>query len=502
MSATAMKGTKDFLKRDPKPGVTLCSLIAGKRLPNAMIRETKQAIAMARKFNEEVVEPRALELDLKKMEDPDYLPWDLVEEANRRGFFTHFEPKIFGGKGVNLPAMSYFCEELASKCVGIANVVAVHYLGVATLVATWNIRLINELMRDAAEGERLGEPRIMSMAITEPAVGTDVCETKLLNKSDAAFRIDKVDGGYLVNGMKHFISNGHFSKWQIVFGYEDLSKPAESVVILAIKSGTKGFSLGRQERKMGQKACPASELLFDDCFVPDEYVCYSPDQARKLRCPLIESNQQLVDYLSTASRPGVASFATGVARGAYEVALEFARDTEVGGKQLIDHEWAQMQLAEMYTNVVMARLTYQEGNYANGLYGMFKMLQAKPIFYATKYTPKPILDIFMSPILNMPLSTWMFRTLNYDLWKKEHQCIADGYTSIAKVGATDLGLKNCQLALQLMGQAGLRHDCKAEKHLRDSKLLQIYEGPNEINKLIIFKSMISNLVPNTTMFDE
>jgi acyl-CoA dehydrogenase len=274
------------------------------------------------------------------------------------------------------------------------------------------------------------------------------------------------------------------------------------VVILAVKSGTKGFSLGRQERKMGQKACPASELLFDDCFVPDEYVCYSPDQARKLRRPLIESNQQLVDYLSTASRPGVASFATGVARGAYEVALEFARDTEVAGQQLIDHEWAQMLLADMYKNVVMARLTYQEGNYANGLYGMFKMLQAKPIFYATKYTPKPILDLFMSPILNMPLSTWMFRTLNFDLWKNEHQRIADGFTSIAKIAATDLGLKNCQLALQLMGQAGLRHDGTAEKHLRDSKLLQIYEGPNEINKLIVFKSMISNLVPNACMFDE
>jgi acyl-CoA dehydrogenase len=502
MSMTATKGQRDFLKQDPKPDITMCSMISGNRLPKLMLRETKKAVALARKFNEEVVEPRALELDLQKMEDPDYLPWDLVEEANRRGFFTLFEPKIFGGQGLNLPAMSYFCEELASKCVGIANVVAVHYLGVATLVATWHIRLMNRLMRDAAEGEKTGKPAIMAMAITEPAVGTDVCEMKLLNKSEAAFRIERVNGGYLVNGMKHFISNGHFAKWCIVFGYSDLAKPAESVVILAIESGTKGFSLGRQERKMGQKACPASELLFDDCFVPDEYVCFSPEQARKLKRPVIESNQMLVDYLSTASRPGVASFGTGVARGAYEEALRFARDTEVAGKPLIDHEWAQMLLADMYMNMVMARLTYIEGNYANGLYGMFKMLQAKPIYYMTKFTPKPILDTFMSPILDMPLSTWMFRKMNYDMWKPQHQGIVDGLSSIAKIGATDLGLKNCQLALQMLGQAGLRHDGKVEKHLRDSKLLQIYEGTNEINKLILFKSMISNLVPNTCMFDE
>ena len=260
MSMTAVKERTRISEKDPKPDVTMCSLISGKKLPRAMIRETKKAIALARRFNEEVVEPRALELDLKKMEDPDYLPWDLVEEANRRGFFTLFEPKIFGGQGINLPAMSYFSEELASSCVGIANLVAVHYLGVATLVATWNVRLMNRLMRDAAEGERTGKPCIMAMAITEPAVGTDVCEMELLNKSDAAFRIERVDGGYLLNGMKHFISNGHFATWNIVFGYEDLKKPAESVVILAVKAGTKGFPSAGRSGRWGRRRAPRASL--------------------------------------------------------------------------------------------------------------------------------------------------------------------------------------------------------------------------------------------------
>jgi acyl-CoA dehydrogenase len=502
MSITATADERELLRKDPRPEVTMCSMVAGKRLPAAVYRETRKVVALARKFNEEVVAPRTLQLDLQKMEDPDYLPWDIIEEANRRGFFTLFEPKIFGGQGISLPAMSYFCEELASRCVGIANLVAVHYLGVATLVATWNVRLMNRLMRDAADGERTGKPTIMAMAITEPAVGTDVCEMELLNRSDAAFRAERVEGGYVLNGMKHFISNGHFATWNIVFAYEDLQRPAETIVILAVKSGTKGLSLGRQERKMGQKACPASELLFDDCFVPDENVCYSPEQAGKLKRPVIESNQQVVDYLSTASRPGVGSFGTGVARGAFEQVLRFARDTKVMGKPLIDQEWAQIILAEMYMNVNLARLTYIESNYANGLYGMFKLLQWRPIYYATKYTPKSIIDKVLSPFLDMPMSTWIFRKLNFDLWKSEHQAIVDGMSSIAKVFATDMGLKNCQLAVQLMGQAGLRHDQNVEKHLRDSRLLQIYEGTNELNRLIMFKTMISNLVPGAKMFEE
>jgi acyl-CoA dehydrogenase len=502
MSATTVKNPREFLKKDPKPAVTMNSLIAGPTIPKAMIGETKKVIAMARQFNREVVEPRAMELDLQKMEDPDYLPWDLVEEANRRGFFTLFEPKIFGGQGVNLPAMSYFCEELASVCLGIANVVSVHYLGVATLVSTWHIRLMNELMRDAAEGEKIGEPRIMAMAITEPAAGSDICDMELLNKSKAVFRCERVDGGYVLNGMKHFISNGHFATWYLVFAYEDLQRPAETVAVLAVKRGTKGFSLGRQERKMGQKACPASELLFEDCFIPDDYVCFGPEQYKKFKHPPIETNQQMLDYLSSASRAGVAAFGTGVARGAYEEAVRFAKDTVVAGKPLIDHEWAQMILADMYINVTMARTTYIESNYANGRYGMFKLLQAKPIYYMTKYTPKAMLDFMMPPMLNMPLSTWMFRKINFDLWKTEHQDICAGLSAIAKVHGTDLGIRNCQLAMQLVGQAGLRHDGKIEKHLRDAKLLQIYEGTNEINRLGTFKSFVAPGAPGVTMFEE
>jgi acyl-CoA dehydrogenase len=491
-----------LLEREPRFDDIMCSLLSVPALPHAIIEETRTAVALARKFNDEVVRPRSLELDLKLMEDPDYLPRDLVEEVNRRGFFTLWQPKMFGGKGLCFPSLAPACEELASVCVGIANLVAVHYLGVATLLSTWNIRLLNKLLREAARGEKTGVPCILSMGITEPNAGSDVLDIDLLNKANTVFRAERVRGGYLLNGMKHFISNGHYSTWFIVFGYEDVKKAGDTIVVLAVKAGSQGFSLGRMERKMGQKACPASELVFEDCFVPDEYVCFSPEQARTLKQSVRKSNQQLVDTIAAASRPGVGSFGTGVARGAYEAALKFASETEIAGNLLVNHEWAQCVLAEMYKNVVLARLAYVEGNYANSLYGTYKLLQMKPIFYLTKYTPRVVFDTLFSPLMNLSSITWLVRKINFDWWNEEYKQLTTGLSAVAKIASTDLGIQNCQLALEMMGRAGLRHDGRAEKHLRDSKLLQIYEGTNEMCRLNLFKTMIARSVPGVTMFEE
>lgn len=497
-----VKRQKELLMREPRFDDINCSLLSVPKLPRAMIKETRLAVALARKFNDEVVRPRSLELDLKLMEDPDYLPRDLVEEANRWGFFTLWEPKLFGGKGLCLPSFSPFCEELASVCVGIANLVAVHYLGMATLISTWNMRLINKLLRETAKGEKTGVPCIISMGITEPNAGSDVLDVKLLNKSNTAFRAERVKGGYILNGMKHFISNGHHSTWFAVFAYEDLKRAGDTIVVLAVKKGSKGFSLGRMERKMGQKACVASELIFEDCFVPDEYVCFSPEQAKKLKQPIQKSNQQLVETLSAASRPGVGSFGTGAARGAYEEALKFASETEISGKLLINHEWAQFMLGEMYKNVILARLAYVEVNYANGLYGTYKVLQMKPIYYVSKYTPQIFFDLFVSPFLNFSIMTWLFRKINFDWWPEKFKELTAGLSAVPKIASTDLAIKNCQMAMEMMGRTGLRHDARVEKHLRDSKLLQIYEGTNEMSRLNLFEALIARSVRGVSMYED
>lgn len=500
------------LGSEPRLEDMIVSLQALGRMPRAIVGETKRAVAHARRFVEEVVRPRALELDLKLQEDPTYLPWDMVEEANRRGFYTMFIPKLFGGKGYNLPALSYVLEELASACTGIANLVGVHYLGVATLTASWNIRLMNKLMRETVEGEKTGMPCLISLAITEPEAGTDVEEVELLRKAKVTCRAEKVKGGYLVNGRKIFISNGHLSTWHMLVAYEDLHRPEENTVMLAVKTGTKGFSFGRVENKMGQKACPASELIFEDCFIPEENVCFDPSYLNKItkasrwvggsRRNIEEYTAQVIHYVVSTSRAGVGGFATGVARGAFEESLRFALENEVGGKRLVDQEWARCLLAEMYKNVALARLSYVETNYANSLYGMFKILLWKPSYYFMKLAPRAFFDRVLQPILDWDVTTLVFRKLLMDGQRDEEIQRTSGWASLSKFAASDFGLRNCQLALELMGRAGVRHDRRVEKHLRDSKLLQIYEGTNQLNRLNLFQCLIGRDLPSVRTFEE
>ena len=137
-----------------RTSISACPMPRG--CPRHMVKETKEVIAMARKFNQEVARPLALELDRKTHEDPDYMPWDLVEKANRWGFYTMWIPKLFGGKGYNMPSMSYFVEEVGSVCLGIANVIGVHYLGMAGVMSSANARLTK---KDHERGDRRREDR-------------------------------------------------------------------------------------------------------------------------------------------------------------------------------------------------------------------------------------------------------------------------------------------------------------------------------------------------------
>ncbi len=493
---------KNLCEREPNFDDMICSLRAISKQPKKIWKETKEVVALARKFNDEVVRPYTARLDRKVQEDPEFLPHEFVEEANRWGLYTLWIPRIFGGKGYNLPSFCYFIEEIASVCTAMSNLIGVHYLGVATLIATWNTRVIQRVFREVVAGEKNGKPCLISLALTEPGAGTDVEETDLMDRGNITCHARKVDGGYVVNGSKVFISNGHLSTWHMLFSFADLEKPSSNLVMLAVKTGIKGFSFGRKERKMGQKGCPASELIFDECFVPDENVCLDPKQAMKLSRSQTETTMQLIDYVFSASRAGVGAFGTGVARGAFEAAIKFAAETEAEGKLLINHEWVQCLLSQMYRNVLISRYAYVESNYANGMDGMFKLLQLKPIYYLTRYTPSAVLKILVLPLMDSRLGTWLMRKIHCDRQTKEEIERTSGLGSMAKFTGTDAGVKNGQMALDLMGQAGLRQDQIAEKHLRDAKLMQIYEGTNQLNRINLFKCLVAKGFPQVSVFTD
>lgn len=498
------KLVKALLDREPRFEDSFCSLQAIPKIPKLQLKETKILVSYARRFNDEVVRPMALKTDLQTFQNPDYLPWELVQKANEWGFYTMFIPKLFGGKGWSLPSNAYLIEELSSACVGIANVVFVHYLGFMTCLASWNLPLINRICRDVAEGERTGNPCLITLAITEPGAGTDVEEVELVDRGKVTCYAEKVKGGYIVNGSKIFISMGHVSQWHALIAYTDLKKPSENTVMLAVKTGMKGFSFGKHEDKMGQRACCASELIFQDCFIPDEFVLgdsrdYPNSQIRETG----DLVNQIIHYVVEVTRASVGAFGTGVARGAYEHALKFASETEVEGKLLINHEWAQIMLAEMYKNVIAGRLAYVEANYSNSLEGgILHFLQMKPVYYYMKYVPQFVIDMFYVPFYKLKIMNWLIRKIYVDGQSMEAQKRCSGWSSIAKFFGTDMGMKNSQMALEMMGQAGLRHDRGAEKILRDSKLLQIYEGTNQLNRLNLFNCLIARAVPQARVFEE
>jgi alkylation response protein AidB-like acyl-CoA dehydrogenase len=487
----------------PEPGFedVMCSLNATAHIPKGMIAETREVISIARKFKAEVMKPYTLALDRQMQQEPDYLPWEFVEKANAWGFYTMWIPKAFGGRGYNLPSLSYFLEETASECLALANLIGVHYLAIAAIFSSWNIGLITTLCRKVRQGELDAKPCLISTAVTEPNAGTDVEETDLTDQGNITCIARKVSGGYVVNGSKVFISNGHLSQWHIVIAYTSATKASEHFVMLAVQTGTEGFRFGRKERKMGVKGCPASELIFKDCFIPDKLALLTSDHSRRLGMEHREILARLLDYTLASSRAGVGAFGTGVARGAYECALEFSLKTEVDGKLLINHQWAQSLLAEMYKNVATARLTYAETNYANGMYGMFDLLQFKPFYYCLKFLPQAVADKVVAPLMQLGIIDGLFRQ-HYLARKKRDQFerIA-GWGSLSKFTATDAGVKNCHMAVELMGQAGLRQDTKAEKMFRDAKLLQIYEGTNQLNRMNLFQCLVGRNLPQVEIFE-
>lgn len=479
-----------------------CSLKAVSKQPAGIMKEIKKVVGLARKFNREIVEPESLVLDRKILDDTGHIPVRWMEKANEWGFYTLWLPKLFGGQGYCFPSLSYFTEEISSKCVGMANIIGVHYLGLATLIATWNLSVLKRIRKDILAGEASGNPCIVSMAITEPDSGTDTPETELLDKGNVSCHAKRAKGGYIVNGTKIFISNVPMATWHIVLAFSDLKNPSRTPVWFVVKKGTKGFSTGRKENKMGQAACPASEIIFKDCFIPDDQVCLDARQLGALTMSPDKVYARIFDYLNSVTRAAVCAMGAGVGRGAYESALKFASDTKVSGKYYINHEWVQCRLADMYKNIAVSRLIYTETGYANGLYGFFKTLQFKPAYYLNRITPKFVLNLLFDGVADRKFSTWITRKLQYDWMKPGDMQRCAGWASLAKFAGSDAGMENCHLALELMGQAGLRHENRIEKHFRDAKLLQIYEGPNQANRISLFQNFIQRSCSHAVVFED
>lgn len=383
----------------------------------------------ALKFAREYIRPLAPQADLHPH---DYDPKPILAAAARHGFQTLLLIPPLGSASI-LPyfrgtafQVAVVGEEFATECGGLALLLLAHNLGVAPLLLSGSLRnILRQMIPFYLKSYLLGRPECMAFAITEPGAGSDVEETeggakaKLVTTAKCA--PDKK--GYVLNGQKCFISDGAIADKVTVYAkLED--EGIESWTCFVVEKGMPGFSVGRRERKMGQRASDASELIFDNVFVPNKNVL------GKLRSGWA-NNRNVLNY----SRPVVGAMALGHGRGAFERCLEFCRKTNLGPKRLIEYQDVQLELADM------------------------------------------------------AISLWAARSM---IWHscKQFRCYQSGSAS-AKVFASDTAFKVCNQAMELMGDQGYLHKNGVERSWRDSRLTQIYEGTNQINRLALFEHHLS-----------
>jgi len=355
--------------------------------------------SLARRIAEEKILPVREELDEKEE-----FPWAIIKDLANADMFRIFVPKEYEGLGGGCLELCLVVEELARVCGGIATSFAATALGSFMLIDHGGEAQKQKYLPSIASGSRLA-----AFALTEPTAGSDALAIKTT--------ADKVEGGYVLNGTKQFITNGGDAEIYTVIALTDKTKGARGASAFLVEKDTPGFSFGKKEKKMGIRASSTRELVFRNCLVPEENMIGKPGRAFFMIMKLLDQ-----------SRPGVGAQAVGLAQGALEAAVDYTEQREQFGQSLISLPVVQDILAEMAIQVEAARA----------------------LVYATART----VDSGAS-------------------------ALTEG-SAMAKVFASDAAMKVTTDAVQVCGGAGYMRDYPLEKMMRDAKITQIYEGSNQV----------------------
>ncbi|MCC6224982.1 MAG: acyl-CoA dehydrogenase family protein [Microthrixaceae bacterium] len=385
-----------------------------------------EAREWAKEFARRSIAPRALELD----DNPDSPERDaLLREAAAAGILGVSLPEVLGGSGMDQISGALVTEELAAACSGCAVLFGATTLGMLPILLSFDPGLIGRFVMPLVESWNTDEPKVAALAATEPEMGSDFIMGHPTGRQGTRAR--KVDGGYELSGTKVFISNGSLAEVVTVFARLDppltgVSNPVrENMVCLAVPADSPGFSVGQVFDKMGQRACPAAELVFDEVFVPEENRVGAEGDGWKINRTVM-----------SVTRSPVGAIAVGIARSAFEHALTYAEARVQGGSPIVGHQATQLMLADMAIRVDAARHLVHEAVRAIEL---------------------------GQPSLRL--------------------------SSMAKTFASDAAVANALDAVQIMGGYGYMREYGVEKLLRDAKLTQIYEGTNQINRFEIMESL-------------
>ena len=371
--------------------------------------EQKMIQELARKIAQEKIRPVAAKYD-----QSEEFPWDIIKVIAASDLFGLFIPEEYGGMGMNVLNLCLATEELSRACGGIAVCYAASALGTFPIVLFGNEEQKKKYLPDLAKGKKLA-----AFGITEPEAGSDASAIKTTARKEG--------NHYVLNGLKHFITNGGDAEIYTVVAMTDKTKGARGGSAFIVEKGTPGFTFGKKEDKFGIRASSTRELIFTDCKIPKENL-------------LSKEGTGFIITMKTfdVSRPGVAAQALGIAQGALDLAVKYAKERRQFGKAISSFQGIQWMIADMATGIEAARSL---------IYSVARMVDAGRV----------------------------------DVSKE---------SAMAKMYASDVAMKVSTDALQIFGGYGYMKDYPIEKYMRDAKITQIYEGTNQIQRNIIALQVI------------
>jgi butyryl-CoA dehydrogenase len=371
--------------------------------------EQQEIIELTRKIAKERIVPVRAELD-----ETETFPWDIMNILAEAGLFGIYIPEQYGGLDFGNYENCLAVEELSRYCIGVSVSFAAGGLGCYPILLYGSEDQKKKYLPLIASGKKLA-----AFGITESSAGSDA----------ASIRMTAVKEGneYVLNGVKQWITNGGEAEIYSVVAITNKSKGPRGASAFIVEKDTPGFTFGKKEKKLGIRASATRELVFEDCRIPAENL-------------IAKEGMGFIVAMKTfdQTRPGIAAQGVGLAQGALDAAVEYARERVTFGKPIISHQAVQHMLADMATQIEAARaLMY---------------LSARTADARSKDLPK--------------------------------------VSAMSKLFSTDVAMKVTTDVVQIFGGYGYMRDYPVEKMMRDAKILQIYEGTNQIQRNVIGQYLI------------
>ncbi len=349
-------------------------------------------------------------------------PSEIIPKLAEMGFLGVIFPEKYGGAGMGYLEYAIIIEELSRVDGSVGIIVAAHN----SLCTNHIYKFGTEEQKQKyvvplAQGKKLG-----CWSLTEPEAGSDAGGTRTI--------AGKKDGAWIINGAKTFTTNGHYADVCVAMAVTDASKKHHGISAFIIEKGTPGFRPGKKENKLGLRASDTSEVVFTDCRVPAENLLGPEGEG-------FVNSLQILD----GGRISIASLGLGMAQGAYECSVRYAKERKQFGKPIADFQAIQFKLADMATQIEAARLlTYR----------------------AAWLADRPIAE------------------------GSADQSRITRESSMAKLYAGEVAVRVANEAVQIHGGYGFIKDYPAEKYYRDVKLCTIGEGTSEIQRMVIARQLL------------